>query len=297
MSIADKTFVSYSRADKAFVQRLAAELREAGVDLWIDIFDIPKGARWDDAVEEALKNCHTLLVVLSPDSVASQNVKDEFGDAMQRGKTIVPVLYKPCEIPMRMRRIEMVDLSSDYNEGLAKLRVWLSQQSGPAAGAKAERPRAAEPQRATAPPNPRASRSKLIATAVIAAVFAAVVVVFGLNRPSSNERAVEAATPQAHPTPSVSSSTEDASPRPTVETMLRDKNYLLSGQLASEAEAEQLMGRLAEQKIKSEKINDPDASTPTWYVRAGPIARSAQSETLDRLAGLSLGSTFQQQPD
>ena len=38
MSIADKTFVSYSRADKAFVQRLAAELREAGVDLWIDIF-------------------------------------------------------------------------------------------------------------------------------------------------------------------------------------------------------------------------------------------------------------------
>ena len=47
MSIADKTFVSYSRADKAFVQRLAAELRAAGVDLWIDIFDIPKGARWE----------------------------------------------------------------------------------------------------------------------------------------------------------------------------------------------------------------------------------------------------------
>jgi TIR domain len=74
---ATKFFLSYARADSEFVLKLAEDLRSNGIDVWLDQLDIPGGARWDDAVEEALHAAPCLLVVLSPTSVASNNVKDE----------------------------------------------------------------------------------------------------------------------------------------------------------------------------------------------------------------------------
>ena len=42
-----KYFFSYAREDSAFVLRLANELREAGLNLWLDQLDILGGQRWD----------------------------------------------------------------------------------------------------------------------------------------------------------------------------------------------------------------------------------------------------------
>jgi TIR domain/YARHG domain len=69
-----RTFVSYSRQDADFALRLGKDLRDAGVDLWIDQLDIPPGRPWDREVEDALKRCEVLIVILSADSVASENV-------------------------------------------------------------------------------------------------------------------------------------------------------------------------------------------------------------------------------
>ncbi|TMH31197.1 MAG: toll/interleukin-1 receptor domain-containing protein [Betaproteobacteria bacterium] len=71
---AQTIFFSYARSDSEFVVRLANDLRKAGKHIWVDQLDIPKGARWDQAVEAALKACPCLLVVLSPASTDSQNV-------------------------------------------------------------------------------------------------------------------------------------------------------------------------------------------------------------------------------
>ena len=66
-----KFFFSYGRADAEFVLKLAADLRSNGTNVWFDQLDIPAGARWDRAVEEALHASPCLLVVLSPASVAT----------------------------------------------------------------------------------------------------------------------------------------------------------------------------------------------------------------------------------
>jgi hypothetical protein len=79
-----KLFFSYSRADSEFALRLAKDLRTAGARLWIDQLDIPPGARWDQSVEQALKCCSAVLVVLSPASVQSENVLDEIHFALRR---------------------------------------------------------------------------------------------------------------------------------------------------------------------------------------------------------------------
>ena len=70
------TFISYSRADGEFALKLANDLRVAGVNIWLDQLDIPPGARWDRAVEDALETCGRLLIILSPTSAGSENVRD-----------------------------------------------------------------------------------------------------------------------------------------------------------------------------------------------------------------------------
>src|SRR5262249_61595355 len=108
---AHNVFSSYSRADAEFALQRATDLRSAGVDLWIDQLDIPAGAQWDIAVEEALKQCPCLLVILSPMSAASQNVMDEVSFAIERNKRILPVLYRNCDIPFRLKRLQYIDFS------------------------------------------------------------------------------------------------------------------------------------------------------------------------------------------
>ena len=81
-------FLSYARKDAEFALRLAKDLRAGGAAVWMDQLDIKPSERWDRAVEEALAKCPQLLVILSPDAVASVNVMDEVSLALEEAKTI-----------------------------------------------------------------------------------------------------------------------------------------------------------------------------------------------------------------
>ena len=105
------TFISYSRANEGFAIRLAKDLKSAGYDVWLDQLDIPTGARWDDELEIALETCTTFMIILSPESMQSQNVKDEIGFAIDAGKNILPLKIKSVVIPLRLRRFQYVDFT------------------------------------------------------------------------------------------------------------------------------------------------------------------------------------------
>jgi hypothetical protein len=116
-----KAFVSYSRADTDFVLRLCQDLRGAGASIWLDQLDIHPGEDWDEAIELGLSQCGRMLAVLSPESVSSQNVLDEIGYALSKKKPIIPVLYRDCEVPYRLNRIQYVDFRTAYDEPLKDL--------------------------------------------------------------------------------------------------------------------------------------------------------------------------------
>ena len=160
-------FISYNREDSEFALRLARDLRSEGVNIWMDQLDIPPGTRWDRAVEQALRTCDRLLIILSPASVASENVMDEVAFALDREKQIVPVLYRHCEIPLRLLRLQYVDFTSAYNRRLTEL---LAELQG------AEAPEMAD---AVAPPlaKPKLSPTKPFPWRAIAIGAAALLVV------------------------------------------------------------------------------------------------------------------------
>jgi hypothetical protein len=114
-------FFSYSRSDSEFAIKLAKDLREKNVNLWIDQLDIMPGLRWDAEIEKALAQSHYLLVILSPKAVSSENVMDEVAYALEEGKRIIPIVIIPCTIPFRIRRIQRIDFETDYTKALVSL--------------------------------------------------------------------------------------------------------------------------------------------------------------------------------
>lgn len=120
------TFISYSRKDKDFALELARALKSAGHLVWLDQLDIPTGARWDDEVERALRECHTFLVILTVASTTSENVKDEIGYAIDHRKRIIPVFLEECDIPLRLRRFQYVDFTKvKFDEGVIRVKKLL----------------------------------------------------------------------------------------------------------------------------------------------------------------------------
>ena len=105
------TFICYSRRDAAFVTGLAARLEERGCPLWMDQRNLGPGDDWDREIDAALAGCASLLIVLSPDAVRSGEVRGELRSALNQKKRIVPVLYRPCDVPRQLLNTQYLDAS------------------------------------------------------------------------------------------------------------------------------------------------------------------------------------------
>jgi len=115
-------FVSYSRLDGDFAYRLAKSLSDAGHEVWLDTVSIPPGVKWHTAIQNGLKVCEALVLIVSPNSVQSQNVEDEWRYFRNAGKTILPVQLKPAEVHFQLIDIQYVDFfQQDYDRALGKL--------------------------------------------------------------------------------------------------------------------------------------------------------------------------------
>ena len=146
-------FVSYSRADSDFALKLAEDLHAAGASVWLDQIELEPGKPWDMEIQRALMICNRMLVVLSPTSVNSTNVLDEVSFALKKQKTVIPVLYQDCEIPLRLHRLQYVNLLN-YDRGLRILLRSLADPGQPPARRPAPRscnPRSFKSRRARSP--------------------------------------------------------------------------------------------------------------------------------------------------
>ena len=84
-------FISYSRADTSYVERLVAHLGAAGVPVWVD-HKIDHGDRWASAIEAQIESCFAFVPVMTPEAAASEWVEREVHFAQQLGKPILPLL-------------------------------------------------------------------------------------------------------------------------------------------------------------------------------------------------------------
>lgn len=120
------TFISYSRVDSAFVDRLEADLRAYGFDTWVDRQHLEGGDDWARVIEKQIEQRETQVVALSPDAITSTWVRREIIFALNGGKHIIPIIVRPVErIPIEIVNLEYIDLSADYASGLQDVSVAL----------------------------------------------------------------------------------------------------------------------------------------------------------------------------
>jgi formylglycine-generating enzyme required for sulfatase activity len=144
-----RVFISYARTDQAFVRPLVDALHGAGVQTWVDYAEIPPGANWDQAIKEGLDACEALVVVLTPDGVASENVTAEWSYFLDLGRPVFPVLGADCDVPFRLRLRQHVDFRDDRASALVRLLAALGVEP-PAA----EPPQPIEPEMLLIPAGP-----------------------------------------------------------------------------------------------------------------------------------------------
>ncbi len=96
-------FVSYSRENKDEVLGITRELKEAGVSLWIDQGGIDAATLWGEEIVNAIDQCKVLLLMISEQSIRSQNVLRELMLVNEKKKHILPVHLAPVTIPASLK--------------------------------------------------------------------------------------------------------------------------------------------------------------------------------------------------
>ena len=101
----DYIFVSYSHKNSDIVYPILEILHVQGYHIWYDE-GIKTGKRWSKVIEEHLEKMKVLLLFVTPESMASENVMDEFEYALDSKIDIIRIDLVETKVPYRLRRIQ-----------------------------------------------------------------------------------------------------------------------------------------------------------------------------------------------
>ncbi|MFC1712718.1 toll/interleukin-1 receptor domain-containing protein [Candidatus Poribacteria bacterium] len=130
-------FVSHVRENQKDVDQLRSELTENGVKVWLDRNDIKVGARWRDAIEEAIQDGAHFIACFSKEYSERDEtyMNEELTLAVDRLREFptdriwfIPVKLNECEIPKRkisavetLQDLQWVELYKDWNNGIQRI--------------------------------------------------------------------------------------------------------------------------------------------------------------------------------
>jgi hypothetical protein len=118
-------FISYSRKDADIMRRIHADLQAAELLVWTDESLVPGTESWKNAIENAIQNAGSVVVILTPDSKQSIWVERELDYARACGLPIIPVLARGdnevSAVPFELINAQRVDIRTDYAENIRSL--------------------------------------------------------------------------------------------------------------------------------------------------------------------------------
>jgi WD40 repeat protein len=118
-------FISYSRRDSGYVQRLQQELARRGKDVWVDTEGIRDAEVFPAALRRAVEGSDAFVFVISPDSVRSPFCGQEVDHAVELNKRVVPLALREvadAEIPQEIRFRNWIPVgTTEFAEGVDRL--------------------------------------------------------------------------------------------------------------------------------------------------------------------------------
>ena len=104
-----QVFISYAGADTEWARSFAKALREHGLNVWFDQFEIAAGEQWPDALESGLRDSDVFVTLVHPDVVVRPDLFFELGAAIGMNKRVVAIVPKDFDLTqlpseLRLRR-------------------------------------------------------------------------------------------------------------------------------------------------------------------------------------------------
>jgi formylglycine-generating enzyme required for sulfatase activity len=136
-----RIFISYSRRDMVFADRLEAALKARGFETLIDRAEIYAFEDWWKRIEALISRADTVVFVLSPDAVASEVALREIAHADALNKRFAPIVYRRVEdnaVPEPLRRLNFIffddpaqfEASADYLAAALQIDIgWIRQHT------------------------------------------------------------------------------------------------------------------------------------------------------------------------
>lgn len=121
-----RIFISYSRKDEDFAQELLVGLQIAGFDPYLDKRDIAAGEDWEARLGRLIESSDTMVLVISPDSVASRRCAWEVDRTLELKKRLLPIVWRRVGDEMvapRLRQLNYIffDRPLTFSASLATL--------------------------------------------------------------------------------------------------------------------------------------------------------------------------------
>lgn len=84
-------FISYSSKNQSFADALKQLLSKNGISSWMAPGDIPAGSKYAQVINQAIKECACVILVLSDAAQNSPWVSKEIERSVHYRKTIIPI--------------------------------------------------------------------------------------------------------------------------------------------------------------------------------------------------------------
>ncbi len=130
-------FISYVREDSAMVERLAKDLRQYGVEVWLDRSRLRPGERWQQAIRRAIRDGTSFVACFSNAYTDRQRsyMNEELTQAIEELRQrpteriwFIPVLLSETIVPDRsigggetLRDLNWVSLYEDWERGVQQI--------------------------------------------------------------------------------------------------------------------------------------------------------------------------------
>jgi hypothetical protein len=104
-----RIFLSHSHKDYQWCEQLVDALQRTGFDVWFDKQGLYVGALWVKKLEDELQHRDVFLIVLTPDSWASEWVQEELSLALGLRKQIMGIIHKGTTVSGFITNRQLLD--------------------------------------------------------------------------------------------------------------------------------------------------------------------------------------------
>lgn len=119
-------FIGHSSKDKPRVRKLAERLRDDGVRVWYDEWEVQSGDVIVQKVDSGLESARSFVLAMSAHAFGSDWVGLErttviHRDPMNRERRFIPLLLEDCDVPDTIRRFRYVDWRAESDDEYEQL--------------------------------------------------------------------------------------------------------------------------------------------------------------------------------